>query len=145
MGKILRFIFCYDAFEKERLFITTFYEKKKNSSSGRFILKKIMGIMEETIKDCIVLYLLSKKKEYMIGFYLEKIDYYQQKIKYSETLKNNILDSEMDKHRGSMKKKVKKVKRTISKAGGKDAMSPKNSQFSPTSSISKMSDPKDPN
>jgi hypothetical protein len=76
MGKILRFIFCFDAFEKERMFITSFYEKKK-SASGRFILKKIMGIMESTIKDCIVLYLLTKSKDYMITFYLEKIEYYQ--------------------------------------------------------------------
>lgn len=106
MGKILRFIFCFDAFERERLFITSFYEKKK-SASGRFILKKIMGIMEKTINDCIVLYLLSKKMDHMIGFYEEKIVYYESRIKYSETLRNSLIELAKEKYKSIHKKKGK--------------------------------------
>ena len=65
MGKILRFIFCFDTFEREKRFIQGFYEKKKGKS-GAVVLKILSKIMEKTINDCIVLYLYSKKMDHMV-------------------------------------------------------------------------------
>lgn len=83
-------------------------------------------IMEKTINDVIVLYLMSKKMEYMISFYEEKVEYFQSRIKYSETLRNGLIEIAKDKFRmQNRKKKVpKQAKLSRKPTKGSDLVTP---------------------
>jgi len=105
---MLRFEYLKKYFDREREFIGTFYERK-GSRSGKFIYKRIEAIEEDVVEEVMFLYLLMKQKRHMMTFYEEKVEYTENKIKFSKTLQRKLLsDAEGKRRRGAKREAAQK-------------------------------------
>lgn len=49
-----------------------------------------MSIEDDVVEEVIFLYLLMKQKKHMMSFYEEKVEYIEQKIKFSRMLQRKL-------------------------------------------------------